>query len=236
VRRYDCHLKTGSIVINGVADEIAWQVAPEVGEFTRFQKKGDLTVKHLTTAKMLWDEDNLYILVAVEDPDIWSTMTVGDKACLCEEETVEVFIDPDGDGYDYAELHFNCLNTINDIWIPQKTFKYRDGKPVDWTDLFAWTLTRMQHGVMNFGTENDKSDVDQGTVFEMALPWKGFGKIGGKAKLPPKPGDVWRININRYERSRSGDNDVELSGWAPLDLNSFHVPERFGYVRFVDKK
>ena len=236
VRRYDCHLKTGSIVINGVTDEFAWQLAPEVGEFTRFQKKGDLTVKHRTTAKMIWDEDNLYILVAVEDPDIWSTMTVGDKACLCEEETVEVFIDPDGDGYDYAELHFNCLNTINDIWIPQKTFKYRDGKPVDWIDLFAWNLTRMQHGVMNYGTVNDKSDVDQGTVYELALPWKGFGKIGGKANLPPKPGDVWRININRYERSRSGDIDVELSGWAPLDLNSYHVPERFGYVRFVDKQ
>ncbi|MFA6471228.1 MAG: carbohydrate-binding family 9-like protein [Candidatus Latescibacterota bacterium] len=236
VRKYDCHLKTGSIVINGVADEIAWQLAPEVGEFTRFQKKDDLKVNHRTTAKMLWDEDNLYLLVAAEDPDIWSTMTVGDKECLCLEETVEVFIDPDGDGYDYAELHFNCLNTVNDIWIPQNTFKYRDGKPVDWKDLFSWQLTRMQHGVMNYGTVNDKSDVDKGTVFEIAIPWEGLGKIAGKANIPPKPGDVWRININRYERSRTGDDDVELSGWAPLDLSSYHVPEKFGYVKFIDKQ
>lgn len=235
-RRYDCRLKTGSIVVNGIADEIAWQLAPEVGEFTRFQKPGQLAVTHRTTAKMLWDEDNLYILVAAEDPDIWSTMTVIDEDCLCKEETIEVFIDPDGDGYDYAELHFNCLNTYNDIWIPQKTFKYRDGRSVDWKELYAWTLEGMQHGVINYGTVNDKSDTDQGSVFEIAIPWKGLGKISGSANIPPKPGDVWRININRYERFRGDDKDIELSGWAPLDLNTYHYPERNGYVRFVDQK
>lgn len=235
-RRYDCRLKTGSIVVNGVADEIAWQLAPEVGEFTRFQKQGQLAVAHRTTAKMLWDEDNLYILVAALDHDIWSTMTEIDEDCLCREETIEVFLDPDGDGYDYAELHFNCLNTYNDIWIPQKTFKYRDGRPVDWKELYAWTLEKMQHAVMNYGTVNNKDDTDLGTVYEIAIPWKGLGKVAGSANIPPKPGDIWRININRYERSRSGDKDVELSGWAPLDLNTYHFPERYGYVRFVGEK
>ena len=234
-RRYDCMLKGSSIVVDGIGNEFAWQLAPEVGEFTRFQKEGDLTVQHRTTAKMLWDEDNLYVLVTVYDPDIWSTMTVGDKDCLCEEETVEIFIDPDGDELDYAEIHINCLNTINDIWIPSKEFKYRDGSPVDWPDLFSWTLEGMQHGVMNYGAVNDKTDVDQGSVFEFAMPWKGFGKIAGSANIPPKPGDIWRININRYERPREGDDKIELSGWSPLKLQSYHVPERFGYVRFVEK-
>lgn len=234
-RHNDCMLKGNSIVVDGIGDEFAWQLAPEVGEFTRFQKKGDLKVQYRTTAKMLWDEDNLYILVTVYDPDIWSTMTVGDKDCLCKEETVEIFIDPDGDGYDYAEIHINCLNTINDIWIPTKEFKYRDGSPVDWPDLYSWTLERMQHAIMNYGTVNDKTDIDQGSVFELALPWKGFGKVAGSASIPPKPGDIWRININRYERPRDGSDNVELSGWSPLKLNSYHVPERFGYVRFVDK-
>ncbi|MHB9027600.1 MAG: carbohydrate-binding family 9-like protein [Candidatus Latescibacterota bacterium] len=238
-RRYDCHVKTGSIVVNGVADEIAWQLAPELGPFTRFQKKGVLEVTHRTTAKMLWDEDNLYILVAVEDPDIWSTMTVDDKDCLCSEETIEVFIDPDGDGFDYAELHFNCLNTRNDIWIPQKTFKYRDGKPVDWLELYKWNAEKMQYAVMNYGSVNDKTDRDLGSVFEIAIPWKGLGKIAGSAKLPPKSGDIWRINVNRYEVTRGEKNErteMELSGWAPLDLNTYHLPERYGFVKFVDKQ
>ncbi len=235
-RHYDCHVKTGSIVVNGVADEIAWQLAPELDEFTRFQKKGVLEVTHRTTAKMLWDEDNLYILVSAEDPDIWSTMTLGDRDCLCQEETIEVFLDPDGDGYDYAELHFNCLNTMNDLWIPQRTFKYRDGKPVDWKELYAWSLERMQYAVMNYGTVNNRTDTDMGSVFEIAIPWRGLGKIAGSANIPPKPGDVWRINVNRYERSRSENGEVELSGWAPLNLITYHLPERYGYVRFVDKQ
>ena len=234
-RHYDCMLKGSSIVVDGIGDEFAWQLAPEVGEFTRFQKKDDLVVQHRTTAKMLWDEDNLYVLVTVYDPDIWSTMTERDKDCLCQEETIEIFIDPDGNELDYTEIHINCLNTINDLWIPSKGFKYRDGSPVDWPDLFSWTLEGMQHGVMNYGTVNDKTDVDQGSVFEFAMPWKGFGKIAGSANIPPKPGDIWRININRYERPREGDDKIELSGWSPLNLQSYHVPERFGYVRFVDK-
>lgn len=234
-RYYDCRLKSGSIVIDGSGDEFAWQIAPEVGEFTRFQKKGGLTVQHRTSAKMLWDEDNIYFLISVDDPDIWSTMTIRDKDCLCKEETIEIFIDPDGDGKDYAEIHINCLSTINDLWIPQNNFKYHDGSPVDWPDLFKWTQEGMQYAVMNHGTVNNKNDVDKGSVFEFALPWKGFGKIAGSANIPPEPGDVWRINVNRYERPRSGEDNIELSGWAPLDLRSYHVPDRYGFVTFSDK-
>ena len=233
-RRYDCRVKSGSIVVNGVCDEFAWQIAPEVGEFSRFTSVnydgGDLTVPDRTTVKMLWDEDNLYILIAVEDRDIWSTMTEGDKDCLCKEETVEIFIDPDGNSVNYAEIHLNCLNTLNDICIPQKL----GTATVDWDEAYAWTQEGMQYGVMNYGTVNNKTDVDNGSVFEFAMPWKGFGKVAGSMNVPPAPGDVWRININRYERpTREGE---DLSGWAPLERKSFHVPERFGYMRFVDDR
>ncbi len=241
VRRYNCRLKSGSIVVDGTGDEFAWQIAPEVGEFSRFKSvnyDGDnLKVPNRTTVKMLWDEDNLYFLIAVDDPDIWSTMTEGDKDCLCKEETIEIFIDPDADCINYAEIHINCLNTINDICIPKKPGKkgFTDdkGEPVNWDDLYAWTLEGMRYGVMNYGTVNDNSDVDKGSVFEFAMPWKGFGKVAGTANIPPKPGDVWRINVNRYERpTREGE---DLSGWAPLERRSYHVPERFGYVTFVDE-
>ena len=238
VRQYNCRLRSGPIFIDGVGDEFAWKLAPEVGEFTRFQKGDTLTVQYRTTAKILWDENNLYFLVTVEDPDIWSTMTIGDKDCLCKEETIEIFIDPNGDRKDYAEIHINCLNTINDLWIPQPPkdgkWEYHDGRPVDWPDLYTWTQEGMKHAVENYGTVNDRSDVDRGSVFEFALPWKGFGKISGSENIPPEPGDVWRININRYERPREGDDTIELSGWAPLKLQSYHVPERFGYITFVD--
>jgi len=86
---------------------------------------------------------------------------------------------------------------------------------------------------MNYGTVNDKTDVDKGTVFEIAIPFKGLGKIAGSANIPPKPGDVWRMSINRYERSRGDDKELELSSWSPP---GFHSTERYGYVRFVGEK
>jgi hypothetical protein len=191
---------------------------------------------------MLWDDNNLYVLVAAEDPDIWSSMTERDVACLCKEETIELFIDPDGDGIDYAEIHINCLNTINDLLIPRKTFQYSDGSPANWEDVSAWTMRGMRHAVKNSGTVNDLSDVDLGTVFELALPWDGFGKVRGLASTPPNLGDVWRVNVNRYERPRKESSEsgsrfrtAELSAWAPLELRTYHLPEKFGYVRFVDE-
>ena len=233
-RWYDCRRAAGPITVDGSGDEFAWQLAPEVGEFTRFQNKDDLTVIHRTSVKMLWEDDYLYILAVVEDPDIWSTMKEGDKECLCREETVELFIDPDGDGKDYAEIHINCLDTINDLLLPKNDFKNHDGSDLDWAEVYNWTMEGMLHEVENYGTVNNKSNIDKGSSFEFALPWKGWGIVAGTANMPPKSGDIWRININRYERSRDGDKTVELSGWSPLKLLSYHEPERFGFVHFTD--
>ncbi len=243
VRRYDCFRANGPIIVDGSGNEIAWQTAPEVGEFSRFNSANytgnSLKVPNRTTAKMLWDDEYLYVLVAVEDPDIYSTMLMRDTECLCREETIEIFIDPDGDGKDYAEIHINCLGTINDIRITDATMNLDGmtndkGEPMTWDDLYAWTLKGMRYAVVNHGTVNNRSDMDRGSVFEFAMPWDGFGLVAGSAHVPPRHGDVWRINVNRYERPTREKED--LSAWAPLKRRSYHVPERFGYVTFVDEK
>ena len=240
VRRYDCLPAVGEIIVDGVGSELAWQLAPEVGEFTRFMSRGKdvgTKVTFRTTVKMLWDDQNMYFLIAADDSDIWSDMTTGDVECLCLEETIEIFMDPDGNGLDYAEIHINCLGTMNDICIPFKPgthgkgFTDAQGNAVNWDNLYAWTQEGMRYAVVNHGTMNRAGDSDLGTVVEIAMPWSGFGKVAGSAQSPPRPGDVWRINVNRYERpTREAEN---LSGWAPLSRKGYHEPERFGYVTFV---
>lgn len=242
VRHYNCLPAAGEIIVDGVGNEIAWQLAPQVGEFIRFTAGGEdfgTEVAYRTTVKMLWDENNLYFLVAADDKDIYSTMLAGDVECLCMEETIEFFIDPDGDGNDYAEIHINCLGTMNDICIPFKPgthgngFTDAAGNPVNWDDLYAWKQEDMKYAVVNHGSVNRGNDTDTGTVIEVAMPWNGFGKVADSANIPPRPGDVWRININRYERPAR--EKEHLSGWAPLERRSYHVPERFGYVAFTEK-
>ena len=140
VRYYECRKAASPIVVDGVGDEIAWQLAEQVGEFTRFQVEGDdYTVTYRTTAKMLWDNDNLYFLISVYDKDIYSTITEGDVVCLCKEETIEIFIDPDGDEYDYAEIHVN---------LPRHRERHMDseqGIQAAWTAV-PWTGRRHMHG------------------------------------------------------------------------------------------
>ncbi len=238
VRTYECRHAAGPITIDGVGNEFAWQLAPTAGEFTWFnppKERADQTkVRNRTTLRMLWDDRNLYFLIVTDDPDLYGSLTERDVVCLCQEETIEIFIDPDGDEEDYAEIHMNVLGTINDIWIPQKDFKNHDGTPVVWKDLYAWTQEGMKYAVMNHGTLNDNSNIDYGSVYEFAMPWDGFGKIAGSATTPPAPGDIWRLNVNRYERPTREKED--LSGWAPLYRTGYHSPDRFGYVRFMDEQ
>jgi len=50
---------SGRIVVDGKLDEPAWQQAPSVGDFHfNWWKSGD---KEQTIAKLLWDDENLYV-------------------------------------------------------------------------------------------------------------------------------------------------------------------------------
>ena len=52
-RHYDSMFTHDVIVVDGVGNELAWQLAPEVGSFTRFQDES-LRPQYQTMAKMLW--------------------------------------------------------------------------------------------------------------------------------------------------------------------------------------
>ena len=67
---------------------------------------------------MAWDEANLYVAFASTDAEPWGRLKSRD-ARLWEEEVVEVFLDPDGDGRNYAELEVSPHNVVVDLLIPQ---------------------------------------------------------------------------------------------------------------------
>jgi hypothetical protein len=46
--------------------------------------------------KMMWDEQYLYLLAKLEEPDLWATLTERD-AIIFQDHDFEVFIDPDND-------------------------------------------------------------------------------------------------------------------------------------------
>ena len=69
---------------------------------------------YATTFRALWDRDALFLRFDAVDDSPWSTMTQRDDR-LWEEEVVEIFLDLDGSGTNYAELEISPANVVCDL-------------------------------------------------------------------------------------------------------------------------
>jgi hypothetical protein len=63
------------------------------------------------------------------------------------------------------------------------------------------------------------------------VPLSNFARDA--AHTPPLDGDTWRLNLNRL----GGKTNPQSSTWSPIapPARSFHTPEAFGWVRFVNR-
>ncbi len=179
----------GEISVDGRLGEFDWAAAPQIDAFTRILNDYGLVARP-TRARMLWDDEALYIAYACRDPDMWALFTEEDDP-MWSEEVVEVFIDPDGDGLDYLELEVNPLNAIVDLHIGRIH--------PEWVSDKDWDILGLETAVHAVGTVNDSTDVDRGWTVEIAIPWTAFAPtIAGGGK--PRVGDRWRLNLYRIER------------------------------------
>ena len=205
------------IRVDGKLEEFTWAALPRVGRFQTIRGV-KATPRHATEAAVAWDEQNLYVAFACRDPDPWGRMTKRDDR-LWEEEVVEVFLDPDGDGKNYPELEVSPNNVVVDLLIPAP----RSGA----TDAAKWNIVGLQTAV---GRQ------PAGWTVEIAIPWKSLA--GSGTSTAPKPGDRWRVGLYRIKRpggpGKERANDEYLA-WSPTRADrGFHDPERFGVVEFVD--
>jgi hypothetical protein len=216
-------------VVDGKGDEAAWQEAAPLDLVDVRFLSGDRYHPRRTEARMLWDAQYFYFYFSAADPDVWSTYSQRDMQ-LYEEEVVEIFIDPDGDGQNYAEVELNPLNTVFDLLLSKPWSQ--GGRGYD-----AWNPALLS-AVQVRGTLGNAADVDQGWSAEIALPWtelvSPLADVPGAMDLPPQPGDEWRLNLYRYEQVRQtgARNEAQASAWSPVGKVDFHVPERFGRVIF----
>lgn len=154
-----------------------------------------------------WTAKELRVRFVCHDVDPWATMTQRDGP-LWEEEVVEAFIDPVGDSEAYFEFEVNPLNTVLDLALRRIRSGYRKD--------FSWDCEGLR-------TKVDRTAI--GWDAELAIPFTSL------VAAPPKPNDEWRVNFTRIDRPKNAPR--ELSAWSPTRLATFHVPERFGTLRFV---
>jgi hypothetical protein len=233
-RHYLCHATHDPITIDGRADEPAWKSAEWTQDFVDIEGARRPKPRFRTRAKMLWDDQFLYVYAELEEPHVWATVTKKNDI-IFRDNDFEVFISPDGSNHHYHEYEMNALNTIWELSLDKP---YRDHGPVRNRD----NLPGLSSAVHIRGTLNDPGDTDEGWSVEIAFPWKGLSKYAGRAASPPRDGDTWRMGFSRVEwvidiihgkyrkiEGRPEDNWI----WSPQGIVDMHAPERWGFVQFT---
>jgi hypothetical protein len=235
-RGYVCGRAAEPIAFDGRLDDIPWKDAPWTDDFVDIEGDKRLKPRFRTRAKMLWDDRFFYIGAELEEPHVQGSYTEHDSFIFHEDNDFEVFLNPDGDNHNYAELEMNALNTT---WDLRLTKPYRDNGNAQ----HSWEIPGLKTAVHVHGTVNNPRDVDKGWTVEIAIPWEIVGALHDDPTRPgrPRDGDQWRVNFSRVEwifdivdskyvrrKDRPEDNWV----WSPQGVVNMHRPETWGYVQF----
>ena len=236
-RNYVCQRASATLTIDGDLDEQDWQDAPWTDDFIDIEGEIRPAPYYRTRAKMLWDEDYLYIAAELEEEHLWATYDQRDMV-IFHENDFEVFIDPDGDTHNYYELEINALGTIWDLLL---TKPYRDGgRAID-----AWDIRELKKGITLYGTLNDPSDLDEKWTVELAFPWSVLQEAAPR-KIP-EDGDIWRLGFSRVHWQLDTDEQTyskkvnPTTGkpypeynwvWSPQGAIAMHQPETWGFLQF----
>ncbi|MEZ5360785.1 MAG: carbohydrate-binding family 9-like protein [Bryobacterales bacterium] len=225
-KRYDVYRAASPIKIDAKLDEEAWKRAPSVGPFNFHLNPGD-PANQQTTVKLLWDDENLYLGYEMDDAHISAYITER-HGPVSKDDCVELFLSPNPDKVtNYYTFEINAIGTM-----------LNRCKTDWWTGPPTWEPEGVRYQTTFQGqAKKDPSPSDRKWALEIAIPLANFAHDA--AHTPPHGGDVWRLNLNRLEgldHPDSKDKRLGLSTWSPLGegVTSFHSPEWFGEVRFLD--
>jgi hypothetical protein len=258
IGHYTCYRTAGPIVIDGQLDEYSWKLAPRSTPFVDIVSGSPAWFD--TRVALLWDDEDLYFGITAEETDVWATLTSRDSK-IYEDNDLEVFIA----GKDaYYEFEINALNTIYEVfWIwkdalvpgsvyygrpefdpaTQRTMTlsgvgghiHERGERWGFLD---WDYPGLKHAVHVDGTLNRRDHSDKGWTAELAFPWKGLELLADGRSLPPKEGDVWRIDCSRFQQvARDGRLIPPGDGWTWNRHGHYdsHIPEAFTHVHFSSR-
>lgn len=162
-----------------------------------------------TSVEAFWSDCALYFRFTCVDDYIRATMTGRDDP-IYKEDVVEVFLSETGSLSEYKEFELSPTNVQFDARIrnDRGTLTVK----TEW-DAQGWKT--QVYSVENGG----------GWTCVWEIPFAVFS--GGV----PFPGDVWLMNCYRIDRGKNGIDQYQA--WSPTGAKQFHVPDKFGRLRFV---
>ena len=217
-----CHWTHTPPVIDGLADDAGWNSAPLITNFrTPWLQPADTSTPTISTqAKLLWDNEYLYVWAKLEDKDFQAYITERDGQTWLD-DCFEVFLKPTEQHPGYYEFHVTPANTQMDLYIPERHRR-------------AYAIYKSEHdfefqsAVHLDGSIEPRTDVDTAWQVEFKIAWKDFWRTGGR----PVQDEVWSYSLCRYDYDQSL-NKPTLTTISPLSEPSFHRHEEFAKLQFL---
>jgi hypothetical protein len=241
------------ITIDGKLDEPAWQQAPRSPRFVDI-----ITGKppiYDTYAQVMWDDQNLYVSYRVQEPLVQARYMTNNSP-VYHDNDVEMFIAGKDAYYEFEINGYNTTYEVFFIWddayesggfaqapefarsalVPFNGVGFTNHPRGGRLGNFNWHFPGKQTAVWIDGTVNNDKDRDRGWTVELAFPWSGMewlAKTDGRS-LPPKDGDVWRMDFSRFNSYKEAPPAKDSGGWVWTRHGVWdsHIPECFAYIRF----
>ena len=219
-----------TIKVDGVLTDSSWSDTPWISDFTDIIGRANQRPNYETKVKTRWDDAYLYLGAEIYQEHIWATIDKNDST-LYLENVFEIFIDPSGDTHNYFEIEVNALGTVWDLML---TKPYRDGGVA----INSWDVKGLKKGVSINGTINNGQDKDIKWTLELAIPLQelmiNYAEIENKFIRVNLARTSWDITYTNGAYERETD-DAYYWVWSPQNTLSFHEPEQWGYLCFLDE-
>ncbi len=260
-RTYQAQRIEEKISIDGRLSHVAWQHATRSGDFVDMATGEGAPLK--TQATILWNEEYLYVGFWIEEPFPKAHLKERDSIVFTEND-VELLIDGGDCYYELEINALGTIYEVFFIWrdaytrgsrfdIPEfdllnhKALSFAgdyDRKPESfwwgthprgprWAFL-DWDFPGLQSAVHVDGYLNDPSRISKGWTVELALPWSGMKHLAGDRQVPPKPGDIWKMFLGRFQKIQTTTGEAQAA-WCltPHRVYDTHMPEQFTEIEFI---
>jgi hypothetical protein len=208
-------------IIDGKLDDEVWKSAPLLGPFVDPRDGRALPDKPATGwARIGWDDQRLYLAFVVRDakPDSPYKRDDADPHIWGAASGVEIMLQPGNfdDNREYYEIQTDIAGAVFDTrWDDYMQPLVRNG-----------TNTTFGHMDWSANLERAATKLSGFYTVEVALPWSAL--VAGRAPIPPRPGDVWRMNLYAFR-----DGQRLATSWSPIrGAGNFHKSSKFGRIKF----
>jgi hypothetical protein len=193
-------------------ENVAWNLADAI-TISTYWNGSNAPRGRSFEARLLWSRAFMYVrfdceqegpLIVSDQPDA-TKKTVE----LWERDVCEIFVAPDTTD---LNRYFEFEVAPTGEWLDLGIVAGPDGRETDWDYSSGMrSAARIDHDLV---------------LLALQVPWKAFGRV-------PESGDIWAGNLFRCVGTGP---DRGYLAWHPTmtDQPNFHVPRRFGSLRFVN--